>query len=156
MLRAFHDSTMGGHFGVPVTYRRLRHLSAWPKMKEHAWQYVQSCYVCQHAKPERVCYPGLLEPLPIPDGAWKVVTMDFIDGLLLSGKYNCIHMVDDKFTRYAQFLPLSHPFTVAKVAHAYLENIYKLQGLPEAIVETQCSPTTSGESCSRLSALNST
>lgn len=35
MLCAFHDSTMGGHSGVPVTYRRLHHLFAWPKMKEH-------------------------------------------------------------------------------------------------------------------------
>lgn len=29
----------------------------------------------------RVKYPGLLEPITLPDGAWKVVTMDFIDGL---------------------------------------------------------------------------
>uniref|UniRef100_A0A8R7PHM6 Integrase catalytic domain-containing protein n=1 Tax=Triticum urartu TaxID=4572 RepID=A0A8R7PHM6_TRIUA len=133
MLCAFHDSTMGGHSGVPVTYRRLRRLFACPKMKEHI-KYVQSCSVCQQAKPERVRYPGLLEPLPVPDGAWKVVTMDFIDGLPSSGKFNCILVVVNKFTRYGHFLALSHPFTAAKVAHSYLENIYKLHGLPEAIV----------------------
>lgn len=158
MLRAFHDSTMGGHSGVPVTYRRLRHLFAWPKMKEHIKQYVQSCSVCQQAKPERVRYPGLLEPLPVPDGAWKVVTMDFIDGLPSSGKFNCILVVVDKFTRYAHFLALSHPFTAAKVAHSYLENIYKLHGLPEAIVSDRDPVFTSnfGASSSKLSALNST
>lgn len=69
VLRAFHDSTVGGHSGAPATYRRLRRLFAWPKMKEQTRQYVQSCTVCQQAKPERVRYPGLLEPLPIPDRA---------------------------------------------------------------------------------------
>ena len=146
MLQAFHDSTMGGHSGVPVTYRRLRHLFAWPKMKEHTRQYVQSCSICQQAKPERVRYPGLLEPLPIPDGAWKVVTMDFIDGLPSSGKFNCILVVVDKFTRYAHFLPLGHPFTAAKVAHSYLDtDCLKLSYQ----TEIQYSPAISGASCSR-------
>lgn len=125
---------MGGHLGFPVTYRRLRRLFAWPKMKEQTHRYVQTCSIYQQAKPERVKYPGLLEPLPVPEGAWEVVTMDFIDGLPQSHKYNCILVVVDKFTRYAHFLPLSHPFTAAKVAHSYLDNVYKLHGLPAAIV----------------------
>ena len=106
-------------------------------MKEHTRRYVQSCSIYQQAKLEHVRYPGLLEPLPIPNGAWKVVTMDFIDGLPSSGKFNCILVVVDKFTRYAHFLPLSHPFTAAKVAHSYLENVYKLHGLPEAIISNR-------------------
>lgn len=60
--------------------------------------------------------------------------MDFIDGLPQSHKYNSILVVVDKFTRYAHFLPLSHPFTAAKVANSYLDNIYKLHGLPAAII----------------------
>jgi hypothetical protein len=44
-------------------------------------------------------------------------------------------MVDvDKFTRYAQFIPLHHPFTAAKVAAAYLSNIFKLHKLPKVMV----------------------
>lgn len=34
ILATFHDSTVGGHSGFPVTYRRLRRLFAWPKMKQ--------------------------------------------------------------------------------------------------------------------------
>lgn len=134
VLRAFHDSTVGGHSGFPVTYRRLHKLFAWPKMKQHVRQYVQGCAVCQQAKPERVKYPGLLEPIPLPEGAWQVVTMDFIDGLPQSGKANCILVVVDKFTRYAHFLPLQHPFTAARVARAYLDNVYKLHGLSKGII----------------------
>lgn len=63
-----------------------------------------------------------------------MITMDFIDGLPQSGKANCILVVVDKFTRYAHFLPLNHPFTAAKVARVYLDNVYKLHGLPKAII----------------------
>ena len=66
-----------------------------------------------------------------------MVTMDFIDGLPQSNKFNCILVVVDKFTRYAHFLPLTHPFTAAKVAHSYLENVYKLHGLPAAIISNR-------------------
>ena len=79
-------------------------------------------------------YPGLLQPLPVPDFAWQVVTMDFIEGLPRSHGYNCIMVVVDKFSKYAHFVPLSHPFTALKVALQYMEHVFKLHGLPEAIV----------------------
>ena len=82
----------------------------------------------------RVAYPGLLAPLPIPDHAWHTVTLDFIEGLPKSAGYNCILVVVDKFSKYAHFVPLSHPFTALQVAIAYLNNIFKLHGLPTVMV----------------------
>jgi hypothetical protein len=40
----------------------------------------------------------------------------------------------DKFTKYAHFVPMSHPYTALPVAQLYFNNIYKLHGLPEAII----------------------
>lgn len=134
ILRAFHDSSIGGHSGFPVTYRRVRALFAWPKMKQQIRNYVQTCNTCQQAKPERVNYPGLLEPLEVPPGAWHTITMDFIDGLPQSGRFNCLLVIVDKFTRYAHFLPLQHPFSASKVALSFLDNVYKLHGLPKVII----------------------
>lgn len=81
---------------------------------------------------EHIKYPGLLEPLKVLDQAWQVVTLDF--GLPRSGGYNCILVVVDKMTRYAHFVPLSHPFTSFQVAKAYLDNVFKLHGQPVALV----------------------
>ena len=84
--------------------------------------------------PERVKYPGLLEPLPTPNGAWKMVTMDFIEGLPPSGSANSIMVVVDKFTKYAHCIPLHHPFTATKVATTYIDNVSKLHSLPETMI----------------------
>lgn len=40
----------------------------------------------------------------------------------------------DKFSKYAHFIPLSHPFTALTVAHAFMDHIYKLHGMPLTIV----------------------
>lgn len=81
IFSAFHDSPLGGHSGFPVTYKRIRSLFKWCGMKLFIKTQVQSCLICQQAKPERVNYPGLLSPLPVPNKAWDTVTMDFISGL---------------------------------------------------------------------------
>lgn len=60
--------------------------------------------------------------------------MDFISGLPPSSKGNCILVVVDKFSKYAHFLPLLHPFTALTVAKVYLSEVYRLHGLPAAII----------------------
>lgn len=103
-------------------------------MKSFVKTLVQHCMVCQQAKPKRVQYPGLLQSLPIPKLPWEMVTMDFIEGLPVSGCYNCILVVIDKLSKYGHFIPLHHPFTAQTVAEAFLDSVYKLHGMPLSIV----------------------
>lgn len=103
-------------------------------MKTTIQVFVSECVVCQPAKTECVPYPGLLQPLPVPSQAWTVVTMDFIEGLPTSSGYNCILVVVDKFSKYSHFVKLKHPFFALTVAQQYMEHIYKLHGMPTAIV----------------------
>jgi hypothetical protein len=95
---------------------------------------VQQCEVCQHAKHERVHYPGLLQPLPVPQGAWQDLTLDFIEGLPRSEGYDTILVVVDRYSKYAHFFPLKHPFTAVGVAQVFLDNIVKLHGTPKSLV----------------------
>jgi hypothetical protein len=70
----------------------------------------------------------------VPEEAWQIVTIDFVEGLPLSGSANCILVIVDKFTKYAHFVPLKHPFTAYSMAKLFMENVYKLHGLPSTIV----------------------
>lgn len=44
-----------------------------------------------------------------------MLSMDFIDGLSTSGNANCIMVIVDKFSKFAHFVALHHPFIAQKV-----------------------------------------
>jgi hypothetical protein len=43
-------------------------------------------------------------------------------------------VIVDKITKYAHFLPLAHPYTAIQIAQTFFNNMYKLHGLPKAII----------------------
>lgn len=113
ILQALHASGVGGHSGIQGTYHEVKAIFAWPKMKQSVTQFVQSCQVCQQAKSEHVRLPGLLQPLPIPEEAWHIVSLDFIEGLPKSNRHDVILVVVDKFSKYAYFLIVSSIYSSA-------------------------------------------
>jgi hypothetical protein len=134
ILQALHSSAVGGHSGVNATYHRVKSLFSWPHLKTSVTEYVQACQICQQAKSEHVKLPGLLQPLPVPSQAWQSVSMDFIEGLPKSNSYDVLLVVIDKFSKYAHLIPMSHPYSALQVAQVYLNNVYKLHGLPQSII----------------------
>jgi transposase InsO family protein len=134
LVRSLHDSAVGGHSGFHATYHRVKRLFAWAGMKQSVKQFVQECVTCQQAKTERRAPAGLLQPLDIPGQPWEVISLDFIEGLPRSANHDTILVIVDKFSRYSHFIPLKHPFTALQVAKAYMTNVFKIHGLPQAII----------------------
>lgn len=134
LLVSFHSSALGGHSGERATYQRLKLLFYWPKMKQEVEDFVKNCAVCQKNKSEHVPYPGLLQPIPIPDMAWTHISMDFIEGLPKSEDKEVILVVVDRFTKYSHFIAMSHPFTVQHVVKMFIDNVFKHHGLPSVVI----------------------
>ncbi|KAJ4750063.1 polyprotein [Rhynchospora pubera] len=66
--------------------------------------------------------------------AWSSISMDFISGLPKSEGKEVILVIVDRLTKYAHFLSLSHPYKASHVAQLFLDNVYKLHGLPNNII----------------------
>lgn len=130
----FHDSSMGGHSGQEVTYKKISQFFFWPNLRKHVNEYVQNCDMCQRIKSGTQFPGGLLQPLPIPTSIWEEISLDFIEGLPKSSDMDCILVVVDRLTKVGHFIPLKHPYTATTVAQVFLDNVYKLHGMPKVIV----------------------
>jgi Integrase zinc binding domain len=134
LMRELHDSTVGGHSGITTTYHRVKKMFHWPNLKEDVNHFIERCHNCQINKPEYIPSPGLLQPLPIPEEAWTSIGMDFISGLPKSEGKEVVMVVIDSLTKYGHFIPLAHPYKAVTVAQAFMDNVYKLYGLPLNII----------------------
>jgi hypothetical protein len=86
IIDSTHNSELGGHSREKATYERIKLLFHWPGLKQQVVDFIKQCPTCQLNKPEHCKYPGVLQPLPVPDIAWTHISMDFVDGLPLSEK----------------------------------------------------------------------
>ena len=76
--------------------------------------------MCQRIKSDTKSPVGLLQPLPIPTTFWTNVSLDFVEGLPKSMGYEVILVVVDRLTKYAHFVPVSHPYNAVKIAFLYM------------------------------------
>lgn len=112
-------------------------------MRSAIRKFIAPCDICQQHKVEHLALAGLLQPLPFSQQIWEDISMDFIDELPISNGKSTILVVVDRLSKYAHLVPLSHPYTAVGVARIYFFNIFKLYGMPRAIVCDQDSTFTS-------------
>ena len=134
IIVVLHARTIGGHSGVQATYHRIKRLFHWKGLKQAVEDFDKQCQICQQAKHSHNHPAGLLQPLPIPAGAWQDLSTDFINGLPKSEGCNVILVMVDRFTKYAHFIPIKHPYIATTIAKVVLDNVVKLHGLPQTIV----------------------
>jgi hypothetical protein len=78
---------------------------------------------------------SLLQPLPIPEKKWEVITMDFIIGLPRTNKqHDSIMVVVDKLTKAAHFVPVKTTHTTTNIAEIFMKEIVRLHGIPRTII----------------------
>jgi len=60
--------------------------------------------------------------------------MDFIESLPKVRGKSVILTVVDRFSKYAHFIALSHPYSASSVARAFFDDIIRSHGFPTSIV----------------------
>ncbi|MBW0550244.1 hypothetical protein O181_089959 [Austropuccinia psidii MF-1] len=84
ILQKRHDSPLAGHAGQEKTLKLFKRDFYWPGMTQFIKDYVSSCQQCSRNKNIHHKKFGLLKPLPVPNGAWICLSMDFITHLTQS------------------------------------------------------------------------
>ena len=136
LCKEHHDSPVAGHPGRAKTFGLLSRTYYWPQYHHFVARYVQNCHVYSRSKASRHPKYGVLRPLPIPQQRWRDISMDFVSGIPESGsdKKDAILVVVDRLTKMKHYIPCKETTNAHDLAKLYLQNVWKLHGLPESIV----------------------
>ena len=78
---------------------------------------------------------GLLQPLPIPEWKWEIISIDFITGLPKTNKqHDSIMVVVDKLSKPAHFIPVNSTFKSINIANIFMKEIFRLHGIPKVVI----------------------
>jgi hypothetical protein len=72
--------------------------------------------------------------LEVSSQVWADISIDFIEGLPKVVGKSVILTVVDRFSKYAHFIALGHPYTASSVAWAFFDGIVRLHEFPLSIV----------------------
>ncbi|KAG2938032.1 hypothetical protein PC115_g3917 [Phytophthora cactorum] len=145
IITEVHDSNYGGHPGSDRTYLKLRPDWYWPRMARSIKKYIADCEDCRRNKPRHEKTPGQLEPLTIPNKCWSSISMDFITDLPSTKRgHNSIWVVVDRLTKRCHFIATTKDVTAQQVATLFIDNIWRLHGIPQDIVSDRDSKFVSG------------
>jgi hypothetical protein len=117
VLKEMHNVPYVGHPGYQKTIAAVRSQFFWPGMKKDVVDYISRCMECQRVKVEHRHPTGFLQPLPIPEKKWEVVTIDFITKFpRTTRQHDSIMVVVDKLTKDAHFVPVKMTHTTTNIA----------------------------------------
>ncbi|SPC62201.1 related to pol protein [Ustilago sp. UG-2017b] len=129
-----HDGITAGHVGRDATIKAAQQHYWWPNMTAWIADYVASCPVCARYKAPRHRPYGLLQPLATPDRPWGSISLDFIEGLPPSRKYDSILVIVDRLTKFAILAPTYKTVTAKQTAALLYGHMVRLFGYPDHMV----------------------
>ncbi|KAJ9508220.1 hypothetical protein QJQ45_021599 [Haematococcus lacustris] len=134
ILQEMHDAVYSGHVDMNSTLERVSRVFWWNTMRADVRYYVSTCDACQRDKASTLKPSGMLNPLSIPDYRWESVSMDFVTKLP-SGSHGLSKMVP--------FVPCREDLKARRFAQLFIDNVYKLHGMPAELISDRGSLFTS-------------
>ena len=135
ILREFHDTPLGGHFGTDKTYASMRRYFYWPNMKRTVEEYVTTCDQCQKQKiwtQKRFRNPKLPAS---PTEPWSKVSIDFCGSFpkTKNGK-DYVMACTCVLTKESIFCSTTTTIDSNGAARLYITHVFRYKGLPKTIV----------------------
>ena len=135
IFHAFHAPVMAGHFGTAKTGHNITQHYWWNNMTIDIRDWVKACELCQQNKASQKKPQGLLKPMPIPEGAWDSVGVDFVVSLPMTPRHkDAIMVVIGRLTKMAHFIPTRTDVTALEVADLFYKHVWCRHGLSLDIV----------------------
>ena len=134
VLHYCHDDPFSGHLGYHKTYQLASRKYWWPTIRKDVAAYCKQCVNCQTFK-VGPAYKHPLTRLPIPDGPFESVSLDFITSLpMTTAGHDSLLVVVDRFSKFTTLIPTTTTVTAQQVAQLLLQHIVPHYGVPRNFV----------------------
>ena len=132
VLRAFHEDSFGGHFGVKRTFQKIAERYFWPDMQKHVHDFVQSCDACQRRGPQ-VKRPEPMYPLKV-EGPFDRIGIDVVGPLPRTKNGNqFIIVATDYLTKWPEAKPTTDQKAVTAASFLY-DHVFTRHGAPKELL----------------------
>jgi hypothetical protein len=135
ILREMHNVPYVGNPSYQKNITSVKSQYYWLGMKKEVSNFISKCLECLKVKAEHRHPYSFLQPLPIPEWKWEVVTMYFITKLPKTNKkHDSIMVVVDKLTKDAHFIPVKLTHKETNIVDVYMIEIARLHGITKTIM----------------------
>ena len=105
----------------------------WPDLHNSVKSYIKSCTTCMRSKSQRHQPYGLLKQLPVLEFPWNSISMDFIEKLPPSSRYNTILVIVDRLTKQSIFVLTVDTITTPMLAQLFVLHVFSKHGIPSHV-----------------------
>ena len=122
-----------GHQGMVRTKQRIRQHFWWPGQDAAVEELVKACEVCASSDKTAAPRKAPLHPVPLPDGPWEKVGIDFIGPMEGGGQRQRFAIVlVDYYSKWPEVGFCSSPSTAAVIE--FMESVSAREGYPLQLV----------------------
>jgi hypothetical protein len=123
VLKEMHNVSYTGHPRYQKNITAIRgHQYFWHGMKRDVTNYLARCMECQKVKARHRHLAGFLQPLPITEWKWELVTIDFITKLpRIARKHDYIMVVVDKLIKVTHFIHVKVTHKASNIVEIHMK-----------------------------------
>ena len=133
VLQYNYDHILARHFGQNKTLKLVCHRYSWPSLHADVQQFCKFCVTCMQSKLQQYKPYGSLKQLPIPEQPWNSISIDFIEKLLLSSRFDTILVIVNWFTKQVIFIPAHNTITSTDLACLFVLHVFSKHGIPSHV-----------------------
>ena len=137
VLQENHYVLTVGHVGIQRMVDLVKRTYWWRSLWRDATHYIRSCPVCQQMKSDNWKKASALQPIPLPERAWQQITTDLVTDLPKSEGKTAIAVFMDRLTKMVHSFPYTKEITTAEYARLFVNQVFRLYGMPEVIISDQ-------------------
>ena len=133
VLQYNYDHILARHFGQNKTLELVYYGYSWPSLCADVQQFCKFCVTCMWFKPQRHKPYGFLKQLPIPERPWNSISMDFIEKLLSSSRFDTILVIVDQLTKQVIFIPAHNTIMSTDLACLFVLHVFSKHSVPSHV-----------------------